>query len=304
MTDASAVVCGKFCGMERTSNLIIFVGNLHLSTTERDLITIFQAYGTISTINYLWHKTGPKRGQPKGFAFIEYENEESVKNALKQDGLIIRGKRASIQNRSSKALDASHEVGPYSLMKKRARQDDSQTREIDQNSTHVLKAVKSIDDRIARLKVFSFTRLNTFSLALEHANTIKHNSNQLMILCSSHVHRPRFLICKSSYFRSTTWRTYCLKEGHEWTNSFDPVSVKHGWSRVVVMMLDQFNFINSLLSRVDLTNSARGELRLLNTALQLIVITCSWRGHGQCSATQETRPGRSFVCFSRRCPTH
>jgi RNA recognition motif-containing protein len=142
--------------MEGTSPKRIFVGNLHPSTTERDLITIFQLYGNILTVNYLWHKTGPKKGQPKGYAFIEYENEESVQNALKQENIVIRGKRISIRTEMSKAPD-SRETGPFSsLMKKRTREDDSQAGVRDQNnSTQVLKAVKSIDDRIARLKVWS-----------------------------------------------------------------------------------------------------------------------------------------------------
>ncbi len=60
----------------KSTEVKLFVANLHFSATEGDLINLFQKYGTVISIQYMWHKTGPKMGQPKGFAFLTMSSEE------------------------------------------------------------------------------------------------------------------------------------------------------------------------------------------------------------------------------------
>lgn len=40
------------------------------------LIKMFSPYGKIVSEDFLWHTRGPKRGEPRGFAFIQYSNKE------------------------------------------------------------------------------------------------------------------------------------------------------------------------------------------------------------------------------------
>jgi len=54
----------------------LYVGNLHPSVSEGDLIKIFSDVGHVIKVDYLWHFHGPLKGQPKGFAFIEFFTEE------------------------------------------------------------------------------------------------------------------------------------------------------------------------------------------------------------------------------------
>jgi RNA recognition motif-containing protein len=44
-------------------NKRVFVGNLHSSTTEGDLIKVFSKFGTVTDVNYIWHKFGPAAGE-------------------------------------------------------------------------------------------------------------------------------------------------------------------------------------------------------------------------------------------------
>lgn len=40
------------------------------------LIKMFSPYGKIISEDFLWHTRGPKRGEPRGFAFIQYSTKE------------------------------------------------------------------------------------------------------------------------------------------------------------------------------------------------------------------------------------
>jgi RNA recognition motif-containing protein len=40
------------------------------------LIQVFSKFGKISKLDYLFHKTGPAKGKPRGYAFVEYATHE------------------------------------------------------------------------------------------------------------------------------------------------------------------------------------------------------------------------------------
>lgn len=71
----------------------VFVGNMHPSTTEGDLIKIFQNFGTVKEVAYLWHKFGANKGQPKGYAFVEMGSTVETDKAIAQlNGTTIKGR--------------------------------------------------------------------------------------------------------------------------------------------------------------------------------------------------------------------
>jgi RNA recognition motif-containing protein len=72
----------------------LFVGNLHQSTSEGDLIKLFQFCGNVLSIDYVWHKSGPLKGMPKGFAFIEMDTVVNAQRAVARlNGQVVRGKK-------------------------------------------------------------------------------------------------------------------------------------------------------------------------------------------------------------------
>lgn len=59
-----------------TSNKRLFVGNLSESLDEYSLIQFLSRHGKIAKFDYLFHKAGPKKGRPRGYAFVEYATPE------------------------------------------------------------------------------------------------------------------------------------------------------------------------------------------------------------------------------------
>lgn len=75
----------------------LYVGNMHNSTTEGDLIKIFQRYGTVKDVTYLWHRFGPNRGQPKGFGFVEMSTLAEARRAINGlDGTMVKGRKLHV----------------------------------------------------------------------------------------------------------------------------------------------------------------------------------------------------------------
>lgn len=54
----------------------LYIGNLDQRITESNVIKMFSPYGKIVAEDYLWHTRGPKRGEPRGYAFIQYSTKE------------------------------------------------------------------------------------------------------------------------------------------------------------------------------------------------------------------------------------
>ena len=50
----------------------LFVGNLDHRVTEASIARIFKPHGDIRRIQFMWHQSGPKRGEPRGFSFVEF----------------------------------------------------------------------------------------------------------------------------------------------------------------------------------------------------------------------------------------
>jgi cold-inducible RNA-binding protein len=60
----------------------IFVGNLSYSVTEAALRSLFEAYGSVQSVNLV---TDRDSGQPRGFGFVEMPNDAEAAKAI--DGL-------------------------------------------------------------------------------------------------------------------------------------------------------------------------------------------------------------------------
>ena len=56
----------------------LFVGNLHYSVSEGDIITVFSKHGKVAHVQYFWHKFGPQYGQPKGNTIMVCDPEISL----------------------------------------------------------------------------------------------------------------------------------------------------------------------------------------------------------------------------------
>jgi len=78
---------GKFQGMNCYNTL--FVGRLAYEVTETKLLREMEAFGPVRDIKLVTDK----EGKSKGYAFVEYENEEDMKRAYRStDGMKLEGR--------------------------------------------------------------------------------------------------------------------------------------------------------------------------------------------------------------------
>lgn len=54
----------------------LYVGNLSPTVDEYTLIQVFQKYGKITKLDFMFHKTGVLKGKPRGYAFVEFSNKD------------------------------------------------------------------------------------------------------------------------------------------------------------------------------------------------------------------------------------
>ncbi|KAK4784503.1 hypothetical protein SAY86_018871 [Trapa natans] len=83
----------------------LYIGNLDFRITEAALIKLFNPFGTIVSEDFIWHTRGPKRGEPRGFAFIQYSTKEEAELAKeKMHGRLACGRPLVVRLASEKYL--------------------------------------------------------------------------------------------------------------------------------------------------------------------------------------------------------
>ncbi|GAA5944353.1 RNA binding motif protein 18 [Sporobolomyces koalae] len=77
-----------------TSEKRLYIGNLSPSVDEYSLMQICAKYGKIAKLDYLFHKTGPQKGKPRGYAFVEYATkEEALRAKTTLHDKVLRGRK-------------------------------------------------------------------------------------------------------------------------------------------------------------------------------------------------------------------
>ncbi|KAI8809580.1 hypothetical protein BJ742DRAFT_229704 [Cladochytrium replicatum] len=78
----------------------LFIGNYDLNFTEYIIVRLFEVFGKVKKLDFLYHKHGPRKGEPRGFCFLEFETPEAAAKAIKNmNGRIVNG-RALVVSRS------------------------------------------------------------------------------------------------------------------------------------------------------------------------------------------------------------
>jgi RNA recognition motif-containing protein len=79
----------------------IFVGNLSFGATEDALRTLFEAHGTVGRVNIV---TDRDSGQPRGFGFVEMNNDaEGDKAIAALNGRDLDGRTLNVNEARPKA---------------------------------------------------------------------------------------------------------------------------------------------------------------------------------------------------------
>ena len=78
----------------------LYVGNLPFTTTEAELRTLFEQYGTVDRVSVI---TERDTGRPRGFAFVEMTEVTSADSATRGlDGRNVGGRALRVNEASKK----------------------------------------------------------------------------------------------------------------------------------------------------------------------------------------------------------
>ncbi|KAK4703772.1 RNA-binding protein 18, partial [Phenoliferia sp. Uapishka_3] len=92
--------------MTTFSTTRLYIGNLAASCDEYTLMQLCSKHGKISKLDYLFHKTGPAKGKPRGYAFIEYSTkEEALRAMVALHDKLVRGRNIIVTAASEQSTN-------------------------------------------------------------------------------------------------------------------------------------------------------------------------------------------------------
>ncbi|XP_077988094.1 putative RNA-binding protein 18 [Glandiceps talaboti] len=75
----------------------LWIGNLDPRITEYQLLQILKRYGDVKEFDFLFHKSGPNQGKPRGYCFVNYTRKEEAEKAMRQlDGKLALSRKLSV----------------------------------------------------------------------------------------------------------------------------------------------------------------------------------------------------------------
>ncbi len=78
----------------------IYVGNLDYKISEEDLKNVFEEYGNVSEVKII---TDKYNGRSKGFGFVEMDNDEEAKTAIKElNGTDLENRQITVNEARAK----------------------------------------------------------------------------------------------------------------------------------------------------------------------------------------------------------
>jgi cold-inducible RNA-binding protein len=87
----------------------IYVGNLTFDATEDQVRSLFEAYGPVEKVSII---TDRDSGQPRGFAFVEMNDDESALKAMEAlNGTNLGGRNLTVNEARPKADRPRREGG-------------------------------------------------------------------------------------------------------------------------------------------------------------------------------------------------
>ncbi len=81
----------------------IYVGNLSYKSAEKELRELFEEHGSVSNVSLI---TDRNTGKSKGFGFVEMDNDEEGRKAIKAlDGADLSGRNLRVNEARPKRED-------------------------------------------------------------------------------------------------------------------------------------------------------------------------------------------------------
>ncbi|KAK4048125.1 hypothetical protein OIV83_004995 [Microbotryomycetes sp. JL201] len=87
----------------------LYIGNLSPSVDEYSLMQLCSRHGKITKLDFLFHKTGPLKGKPRGYAFVEFESVQEAQQARNNlHDKLVRGRKINVMQASEQVSQQLH----------------------------------------------------------------------------------------------------------------------------------------------------------------------------------------------------
>ncbi|XP_041914574.1 probable RNA-binding protein 18 isoform X1 [Sardina pilchardus] len=60
----------------------LWIGNIDPKITEYHLVKLLEKFGKVKQFDFLFHKSGPMEGQPRGYCFVNFHTKEEAERAI------------------------------------------------------------------------------------------------------------------------------------------------------------------------------------------------------------------------------
>ncbi|KAJ7986916.1 hypothetical protein DPEC_G00333350 [Dallia pectoralis] len=60
----------------------LWIGNIDPKITEYHLVKLLERFGKVRQFDFLFHKSGPMEGQPRGYCFVNFHTKEEAERAI------------------------------------------------------------------------------------------------------------------------------------------------------------------------------------------------------------------------------
>ncbi|KAF7661670.1 hypothetical protein LDENG_00254940 [Lucifuga dentata] len=99
----------------------LWIGNIDPKITEYHLVKLLEKFGKVKQFDFLFHKSGPLEGQPRGYCFVNFSTREEAERAIQclngklalSKKLVVRWAHAQVRRfegfRSDKTMPPSLE---------------------------------------------------------------------------------------------------------------------------------------------------------------------------------------------------
>ncbi|XP_037799509.1 probable RNA-binding protein 18 [Penaeus monodon] len=82
----------------RTDDRRLWVGNLDSRLREFQLLKMVENFGPLVEFDFLYHRSGPQAGQPRGYAFVTFKSPDCAQAAMNTlDGKNVLGRRMAVK---------------------------------------------------------------------------------------------------------------------------------------------------------------------------------------------------------------
>ncbi|KAM3599394.1 uncharacterized protein V6R79_004824 [Siganus canaliculatus] len=88
----------------------LWIGNIDPKITEYHLVKLLEKFGSVKQFDFLFHKSGPLEGQPRGYCFVNFNTREEAERAIQclngklalSKKLVVRWAHAQVRVRIKK----------------------------------------------------------------------------------------------------------------------------------------------------------------------------------------------------------